>query len=198
MRYEFSEVLNDLVDYFLVGDIQRLARFKDDNALPDDLAHEFTHPRTDTDSGDRAVLEGVVLPLAGIDNLPYRIIFSLDERTPALLEAGSRVAHRRAGYVLHVENHALMLFTWRMLQHFTNKTLGDFMARYQVPGRPMIELDNGWYQVEVLAGAVVRDGLYEPAFEFLLSRTHCHRPAPDIDIGYRFSLGGEVPSVIPH
>ncbi|KAB5625950.1 hypothetical protein F7234_07590, partial [Pseudomonas putida] len=166
MRYEFSEVLNDLVDYFLVGDIQRLARFKDENALPDDLAREFTS----TDSGDRAVLEGVVLPLAGIDNLPYRIIFSLDERTPALLEAGNRVAHRRAGYVLHVENRALMLFTWRMLQHFTNKTLGDFMARYQVPGRPMIELDNGWYQVEVLAGAVVRDGLYEPAFEFLLSR----------------------------
>ncbi|HEK1684365.1 TPA: hypothetical protein SMR42_000673 [Pseudomonas putida] len=195
MRYEFCEVLNDLVDYFLVGDIQRLARFKDDNALPDDLAREFTS----TDSGDRAVLEGVVLPLAGIDNLPYRIIFSLDERTPALLEAGNRVAHRRAGYVLHVENRALMLFTWRMLQHFTNKTLGDFMARYQVPGRPMIELDNGWYQVEVLAGAVVRDGLYEPAFEFLLSRTHCHRPAPEIDTSYRFSLGGdEVPSVISH
>lgn len=195
MRYEFSEVLNDLVDYFLVGDIQRLARFKDENALPDDLAREFTS----TDSGDRAVLEGVVLPLAGIDNLPYRIIFSLDERTPALLEAGNRVTHRRAGYVLHVENRALMLFTWRMLQHFTNKTLGDFMARYQVPGRPMIELDNGWYQVEVLAGAVVRDGLYEPAFEFLLSRTHCQRPAPEIDTGYRFSLGGdEVPSVIPH
>lgn len=195
MRYEFSEVLNDLVDYFLVGDIQRLARFKDENALPDDLAREFTS----TDSGDRAVLEGVVLPLAGIDNLPYRIIFSLDERTPALLEAGNRLAHRRAGYVLHVENRALMLFTWRMLQHFTNKTLGDFMARYQVPGRPMIELDNGWYQVEVLAGAVVRDGLYEPAFEFLLSRTHCQRPAPEIDTGYRFSLGGdEVPSVIPH
>lgn len=195
MRYEFSEVLNDLIDYFLVGDIQRLARFKDENALPDDLAREFTS----TDSGDRAVLEGVVLPLAGIDNLPYRIIFSLDERTPALLEAGNRMAHRRAGYVLHVENRALMLFTWRMLQHFTNKTLGDFMARYQVPGRPMIELDNGWYQVEVLAGAVVRDGLYEPAFEFLLSRTHCQRPAPEIDTGYRFSLGGdEVPSVIPH
>lgn len=61
MRHEFSEVLNDGVDYFLLGDIQLLERFKQDQQLPDDLAYAFTHD----DSGDQAVSEGVVLPLAG-------------------------------------------------------------------------------------------------------------------------------------
>jgi len=185
MRYEFCEVLNDLIDYFLLGDIQLLYTFKQENDLPDDLARAFTTG----DSGDQAVREGVVLPLAGIDNLPYRILFTLDGHTPALLEPGSRLKHRRDGYRLRVENRALMLFTWRILQHFTNKTLGDLMARYQEPGRPIIELDNGWYEVEVLAGALVRDGLYEPAFEFVLKETWQQQGA-QADLGYRYTLRG--------
>lgn len=186
MRYEFSEVLNDLVDYFLLGDIQLLESFKQQHELPDDLARAFTTG----DSGDLAVAEGVILPLAGVDNLPYHILFTLDGRTPALLEPGSRLKHRRNGYRLKVENRALLLFTWRILQHFTNKTLGDLMARYQEPGRPIIELDNGWYEVEVLAGALVRDGLYEPAFEFVLTQAWGRGTAADIDLGYRYTLHG--------
>ena len=42
MRFEFSEVLNDLIDYFLLGDIQLLEQFKEDHDLPDDLARAFT------------------------------------------------------------------------------------------------------------------------------------------------------------
>ncbi|MGG7596348.1 hypothetical protein LOY42_11145 [Pseudomonas sp. B21-023] len=186
MRYEFSEVLNDLVDYFLLGDIQLLEQFKEDQDLPDDLARAFTRG----DSGDLAVQQGVILPLAGVDNLPYRILFTLDERTPALLEPGSRLKHRRQGHVLRVEHGAVMLFTWRILQHFTNKTLGDLLARYQEPGRPIIELDNGWYSVEVLAGAVVRDGLYEPAFEFVMKKAYARPQASEVDVGYRYSLRG--------
>ncbi|WP_236170039.1 hypothetical protein [Pseudomonas parasichuanensis] len=186
MRYEFSEVLNDLVDYFLLGDIQLLEQFKHEHELPDDLARAFTTG----DSGDLAVREGVILPLAGIDNLPYRILFTLDQRTPALLEPGSRLKHRRSGHVLRVENRALMLFTWRVLQHFTNKTLGDLLARYQEPARPIIELDNGMYEVEVLAGALVRDGLYEPAFEFVLKKTYSHAGNVEVDTGYRYTLRG--------
>lgn len=186
MRHEFSEVLNDLIDYFLVGDIQLLERFKQENGLADDLAHAFTHD----DSGDQAVREGVVLPMAGIDNLPYRIIFTLDGHTPALREPGSRLKHQRSGYVLHVEHRAVMLYTWRILQHFTNKTLGDLLARYQAPGRPIIELENGWYDVEVLGGAVVRDGLFEPAFEFVLSKRWSRAEAAEVDTGYAFTLRG--------
>ena len=98
MRHEFSEVLNDLIDYFLVGDIQLLDRFKHDHQLPDDLASAFTR----TDIGDQAVREGIVIPLAGVDNLPYHILFTLDGHPPALLEPGSRLKHRRSGYVLQV------------------------------------------------------------------------------------------------
>ena len=186
MRYEFSEVLNDLVDYFLLGDIQLLERFKEANDLPDDLARAFTTG----DSGDQAVREGVILPLAGIDNLPYRILFTLDAGTPALLEPGSRLKHRRGGHRLRVEHRGLMLFTWRILQHFTNKTLGDLLARYQEPGRPIIALDNGEYDVEVLAGALVRDGLYEPAFEFVLRKAQRRDPVAEVDISYRYTLRG--------
>ena len=186
MRHEFSEVLNDLIDYFLVGDIQLLDRFKHDHQLPDDLASAFTR----TDIGDQAVREGIVIPLAGVDNLPYHILFTLDGHPPALLEPGSRLKHRRSGYVLQVEHGAVMLYTWRILQHFTNKTLGDLLARYQVPGRPIIELDNGWYDVEVLAGALVRDGLYEPAFEFVLTRRWSRGEASEVDISSPFTLRG--------
>ncbi|AGZ35553.1 MULTISPECIES: hypothetical protein [Pseudomonas] len=186
MRHEFSEVLTDWVDYFLVGDIQLLESYKQAHGLPDDLAYEFTHG----DSGDQAVREGVVLPLAGVDNLPYRILFTLDGDPPALRQPGSRLKHQRSGYVLRVENRALMLFTWRILQHFTPKTLGDLLARYQEPGRPIIELDNGWYDVEVLAGAVVREGLYEPAFEFVLNKRWSRGEAAQVDIGYAFTLRG--------
>jgi hypothetical protein len=186
MRHEFSEVLNDLVDYFLVGDIQLLERFKHEHQLPDDLASEFTHH----DSGDRAVQEGIVLPLAGVDNLPYHILFTLDGHPPALLDPGSRLKHRRNGYVLQVENRAVMLYTWCILQHFTPKTLGDLLARYQVPGRPIIELNNGWYDVEVLAGALVRDGLYEPAFEFVMKKRWSRGEPKAVDIGYAYSLRG--------
>ncbi|MGF6391354.1 hypothetical protein [Pseudomonas plecoglossicida] len=186
MRHEFSEVLNDLVDYFLVGDIQLLDHFKQTHQLPDDLAREFTHG----DSGDLAVQQGVVLPLAGIDNLPYHIIFTLDGYPPALLEPGSRLKHRRNGYVLQVQHRAVMLYTWRILQHFTPKTLGDLLARYQVPGRPIVELDNGWYDVEVLGGALVRDGLYEPAFEFVMKKRWSRGEAKAVDIGYAYTLRG--------
>lgn len=186
MRHEFSEVLNDLVDYFLLGDIQLLERFKQEHALPDDLAYAFTH----NDSGDQAVREGVVLPLAGVDNLPYHILFTLEGETPALRMPGSRLKHQRDGYVVRVEHGALMLYTWRILQHFTPKTLGDLMARYQAPGRPMIEVANGWYGVEVLAGALVRDGLYEPAFEFVLTPRWSRGEATTVDTCYSFSLRG--------
>lgn len=86
MSQEFSEVLNDLIDYFLLGDIRLLKRYKTENNLPDDLASEFTT----TDSGDNAVLQGIVIPLAGIENHPYTIIFNVSDETPELF------LHRRS------------------------------------------------------------------------------------------------------
>ena len=42
MIYKFTEVLNDLVNYFLLGDILLLQDWKQANHLSDDLAMEFT------------------------------------------------------------------------------------------------------------------------------------------------------------
>ncbi|WP_455617724.1 hypothetical protein [Eisenbergiella sp.] len=42
MKYKFTEVLNDLVNYFLLGDIQLLEEWKKGNNLSDNLAMEFT------------------------------------------------------------------------------------------------------------------------------------------------------------
>ncbi|CAB3755083.1 hypothetical protein GQ57_12945 [Burkholderia sp. MSh2] len=184
MRHEFSEVLNDLIDYFLVGDLLLLKRFKARNGLPDNLAAAFT---TD-DSGDRAVLEGVVIPLAGIENHPYTIVFTLDGDTPELLKTGSRLRHRRGGYVLRVEHRSVMLYTWRILERFTDATVDALLARYREPGRPAIEVDNGWYDVEVLGGEVPRNGGFEPAFEFVLTKTDTPQDASQVDIGYRFAI----------
>ena len=38
MRHEFSEVLNDLIDCFLVGDLLLLKRYKETHRLPDNVA----------------------------------------------------------------------------------------------------------------------------------------------------------------
>jgi hypothetical protein len=186
MRHEFSEVLNDLIDYFLVGDILLLQRYKIDNGLSDDLASEFVS----NDSGDKAVAEGVVIPLTGIENHPYTVIFNLSDETPQLLHEDSRLLHRRGGYVLRVEHRAVMLYTWRILQNFTDDTLRRLLDRYKEPGRPVIEVDNGWYEVEVLAGEIQRNGNFEPTFEFVLRKTAMPGDASQVDTSYRFSIQG--------
>ncbi|MCA8272506.1 hypothetical protein LGN17_08265 [Burkholderia sp. AU30280] len=188
MRQAFPEVLNDLVDYFLVGDLLLLKRFKERQGLPDDVATAFTT----SDSGDRAVLEGVVIPLAGIENHPYTIIFTLDDATPELLKTGSRLQHRRDGYVLRVEHRSIMLYTWRILERFNDATVDALLARYREPGRPVIEIDNGWYGVEILGGEVPCNGWFEPAFEFVLKKTDVPGDASQVDIHYRFAIDGSL------
>ncbi len=67
MICKFTEVLNDLVDYFILGDILLLEEWKNENNLSDDLATEFTI----NESGDRVFDEGIVIPMSGIENYPY-------------------------------------------------------------------------------------------------------------------------------
>ncbi len=67
MIYRFTEVLNDLVNYFILGDILLLENWKRANHLTDDLAIEFTT----NESGDRAFAEGIVIPMTGIENYPW-------------------------------------------------------------------------------------------------------------------------------
>ena len=155
-RHQFSEVINDLISYFLLGDILLLKRYKKENGLSNNLALDFTT----NDSSDQVVQDGIFIPMPGIENHLYTIIFNLSTQTPELLKEKSRLQHRRGGYVLRIENNSLMLFTWRILENFTDATLDELLKLYNSPGRPMIELENGWYDVEILGGEipVVRDG----------------------------------------
>lgn len=84
MIYRFTEVLNDLVNYFLLGDILLLEDWKQANHLSDDLAMEFTT----NESGDRVFDEGIVIPMAGIENypIPYCSISLVIDRSCAKKE----------------------------------------------------------------------------------------------------------------
>lgn len=184
MRYEFTEVLNDLIDYFLLGDIRLLQKFKQENGLSDDLASEFVSNY----SADRAVESGIIIPLAGIENYPYTIIFNLAHDTPELLKPESRLQHRCAGYLLQVENQQILLFTWRILQNFTDKEIGLLQEHYCQANLPRIEIENGLYDVEILGGEVLRGEYYEPAFEFVFRKTERAQMTSEVDINHRFTI----------
>lgn len=108
MIYRFTEVLNDLVNYFILGDILLLEDWKQANHLSDDLAMEFTT----NESGDRVFDEGIVIPMAGIENYPYTILFNLSGDRPELCKEKNRLQVRKSGYSLKVAHNTLLLFTW--------------------------------------------------------------------------------------
>lgn len=164
MLYQFKEVLNDLVNYFMLGDILLLEEWKQANKLSDDLGVEFTS----NESGDRAFHEGIVIPMTGIENYPYTVIFNLSNNIPELCKKGSRLQFRRGGYALKVENHMLLLFTWPILEHFTHANIEKLINYYKQHNKPLIELPNAWYDIEILGGERIVDDSYEPTFEFLI------------------------------
>lgn len=65
-KYKFDEVLNDLMDYFILGDPDYLLQYKIAQGLPDDLLTEFTTKET----GDDVVKQGVMIPMTGVENYP--------------------------------------------------------------------------------------------------------------------------------
>ena len=158
MIYRFTEVLNDLVNYFLLGDILLLEDWKQANHLSDDLAMEFTT----NESGDRIFAEGIVIPMTGIENYPYTILFNLSGDRPELCKERNRLQLRKSGYSLKVDHNMLMLFTWPILEQFTPEKVKDLISYYRVHKKPMIELANGWYHIEILGGETLQDGDYHP------------------------------------
>ena len=101
MIYRFTEVLNDLVNYFLLGDILLLEDWKQANHLSDDLAMEFTT----NESGDRIFAEGIVIPMTCIENYPYTILFNLSGDRPELCKERNRLQLRKSGYSLKVDHN---------------------------------------------------------------------------------------------
>lgn len=94
--------------------------------------------------------------------------------------------------MLRVEHRSVMLYTWRILERFTDETVSAVLAHYREPDRPVIELDNGWYDVEVLGGEVPRNGWFEPAFEFVLKKADARGDASNVDLGYSFAIDSSL------
>ena len=192
MVYKFEEVLNDLMDYFILGDPDYLLHYKNAHGLPDDLLLEFTTQ----ESGDLAVSEGVMLPLSKVENLPYTVYFNLSEGQPELLKEGNELQVRQAGHCLRVESGAVYLYTMPYLRSYTDATV----ARIKQHRSATISLPNGWYAVEVLGGLTkqttelinvngdrVSFEELEPTFEFLIIPSK-DRPEYTADLNYPYQI----------
>lgn len=190
--YKFDEVLNDLMDYFILGDPDYLFQYKTENDLPDDLLTEFTTKAT----GDQVVEEGVIVPMIGIENHPYTIYFNLSVETPELLKPENEIQHQRDGYCLKVVNGRIYLYTFPYLKNFTEATV-DALKKFK---QATIELPNGWYAVSVLAGLtrqfieiktvtgqIEKIKSMEPTFEFLL-KPSVEKPIYTADFNYQFKV----------
>ena len=80
-----------------------------------------------------------------------------------------------------------MLFTWRILEQFTNERVNALLNHYRQYKKPLIEIENGWYSIEVLGGETLQDSNYEPTFEFVLRKTERKEPA-EFDINSDFKI----------
>lgn len=190
--FKFDEILNDLMDYFILGDPDCLLSYKVDNNLPDDLLTEFTTNET----GDQVVEDGIIVPLSGVENLPYTIYFNLSDTTPELLKDGNQLQVRQDGYCLKVENEKIYLFTMPYLRQFTVDKI-EALKKYRTA---TIQLSNGWYSISVLGGQTIqqteimdKDGQkmihtgLEPTFEFIITPS-VDKPKYSADISYSFAI----------
>ena len=215
MIYKFTEVLNDLRDCFLLGDILLLEQWKNTNGLSDDLASEFTS----NVSGDNVALEGIMHFMTGIVNYPYTIIFNLSGDKPELLKEGNRLQVRQGGYSLKVENNVLLLFTWPILTRFSNENISALIESYKnqqntsphalisggLHSLPYIEIENGWYSIEILGGEtlqshevknvktgeMVQVSNFDPTFEFVLKKTE-KQVVEKFDIDFSFKISSST------
>ena len=191
-KYKFNEVLNDLMDYFILGDPDYLLQYKVENGLPDDLLTEFTTQET----GNRAVEQGVVVPITGIENYPYTIYFNLSDEIPELLKPNNELQHQQDGYCLWVNNWRIYLYTIPYLRDFSEAKI-EIMKKYK---NATIGLSNGWYSVTVLGGLTrqtheIKDKnnkssiieTMEPTFEFLL-KPALEKPEYKADLLYQFRI----------
>lgn len=177
--YKFEEVLNDLMDYLILGDPDCLFSYKNKNNFPDDLLTEFTTNET----GDKVVEDGIIVPLSGVENLPYTIYFNLSGDTPELLKDGNKLQVQQDGYCLKVENGQIYLFTMPYLRKFTAEQIGN-LKKFRTA---TIKLENGWYSVSVLGGQTIQQSGLEPTFEFII-KPSIDKPKYFADISYSFAI----------
>lgn len=164
MKYIFTEVLNDLVNYFFLGDMKALCTWKQSQNLRDDLASEFTS----NNSIDQAMEEGLVLPMQGIENYPYTIIFDIEESQITLLQKENHLQFHYEDYCIKVEYETLVLFTWHILNHYTMDAVEHYINQQKLLQNPVVSLTNSWYRISILGGETLQNDIFEPTIEFIL------------------------------
>lgn len=176
---KYTECLNDLMDYFILADVQRLSQFSSENALSDDLMTEFTT----NDSGEKAVESGVIIPMRGIENYPYTVYFN--ESSDSVFSAqNSDLQHRKGGYLIEVTSSRLHLLTMPLLRAWS-KSVGFIESG--TPGKPFFDLENGWYAVEILCGETQQESGWEPTIEFLFEPRET-KPVYGANVDYSFHI----------
>ena len=169
------ECLNDLMDYFIVVDTEQLYRFQEQEGLPKDLLTEFTTQ----ESGDTAVSEGIILPIRGIQNLPYTVFFNEGDASVFHQLAGD-TRHQKSGYRLQVQSGSIHLITMPNLRNWDRS--------HPLPSwKPKHSLASGWYSVTVIAGFIAQEGDLEPTIDFWLKPSPA-KPKFTADIAYGFDL----------
>jgi hypothetical protein len=86
----------------------------------------------------------------------------------------------------------LLLFTWPVLRQFTAEKVRVLIDSYKQNKRPLIEVENGWYDIEILGGEILVDSDYEPAFEFILQKTSAKASTEEVDVGYHFAIKSDT------
>ncbi|WP_405397518.1 hypothetical protein [Maribacter sp. Asnod2-G09] len=166
---KFTQVLNDTIDYFLLGDIKLLRDYKNKKGLSNDLATEYTT----NESGDEIVSEGVLIPMSKITNQPYTVIFNVLEGVSEFENVENNLIYKKEGYILKVENNKVILFTWWILNDFNDEKVEELFENPEKWNKPFVEVENGWYDVEVLGGFTKQksgeDYDFEPTLEFKLT-----------------------------
>lgn len=182
--YKFENVLNGLMDYFLLGDSYALLQYKKDKNLPDNLLEEFITKET----GDKVVIEGILIPMCGVENYPYTIYFNLHNNNQIeLLKPENDLQIRKSGYILKVEYGNIYLFTIHYLENFTEESIYKMEKFHKQFNKPTIKIKNDWYKVEILAGQTKQGKYFEPTFEFLITPTE-QRSIYNTDIQFPFTI----------
>lgn len=176
--FQFNRCLTNGMDYFIGADPYALLDFKKRNNLDDDLLTEFTT----NDSGDNVVTEGIMIPLEKCAIVPHTIYVNFSEKNRVLTNEESDFQFKEGSYPLKIVSGIFCVFAIDYLENFTEEAVENIIILYRDKNYAIIDLDNGWYSVEILAGLTqqnfekssyhwgeIMDDM-EPTFEFCLHK----------------------------
>lgn len=171
--------VNDTYDWFLLADVANINHLKEQRNLGTNLLEVLTT----TEIGDMVAAEGILIPLMGIDNLPYTIVFNVNEPS-TFTQAGLTPTHQQDGYVIEIISGQITLFTVPYLIDWSAHSPRLLAATSTT--HPCAPLANGWYRLQVNVGDM-HDEDCSSVIEFCLQPV-AQAPEFSADVNYQFAL----------